>query len=142
MRRVIALLMKELNSQTIFMSSSDKKNGDTIRTTGMHDQKSDNNGRMCQINNTGRQTTILDLLNFSILLHGLNRLSKYSFCLCVFVTRLCVTEEQQTLIILVDKIPACITKTCLFKYTEKLITEKLKIFRQKIQIFFIFLLKT
>ena len=35
-----------------------------------------------------------------------------------------------------------ITKTCLFKYTEKLITEKLKIFRQKIQIFFIFLLKT
>ena len=34
-----------------------------------------------------------------------------------------------------------ITKTCLFKYTEKLITEKLKIFRQKIQIFFIFLLK-
>ena len=34
------------------------------------------------------------------------------------------------------------TKTCLFKYTEKLITEKLKIFRQKIQIFFIFLLKT
>ena len=37
---------------------------------------------------------------------------------------------------------AFITKTCLFKYTEKLITEKLKIFRQKIQIFFIFLLKT
>ena len=37
-----------------------------------------------------------------------------------------------------------ITKTCLFKYmyTEKLITEKSKIFRQKIQIFFIFLLKT
>ena len=35
-----------------------------------------------------------------------------------------------------------ITKTCLFNYTEKLITEKLKIFRQKIQIFFIFLLKT
>ena len=35
-----------------------------------------------------------------------------------------------------------ITKTRLFKYTEKLITEKLKIFRQKIQIFFIFLLKT
>ena len=35
-----------------------------------------------------------------------------------------------------------ITKTCLFKYTEKLIAEKLKIFRQKIQIFFIFLLKT
>ena len=35
-----------------------------------------------------------------------------------------------------------ITKTCLFKYTEKLITEKLKIFRQKIQIFFMFLLKT
>ena len=34
-----------------------------------------------------------------------------------------------------------ITKTCLFKYTEKLITEKLKIFRQK-KIFFIFLLKT
>ena len=29
-----------------------------------------------------------------------------------------------------------ITKTRLFKYTEKLITEKLKIFRQKIQIFF------
>ena len=28
-----------------------------------------------------------------------------------------------------------ITKTYLFKYTEKLITEKLKIFRQKIQIF-------
>ena len=36
---------------------------------------------------------------------------------------------------------ASITKTCLFKYTEKLITEKLKIFRQKIQIFFIFLLR-
>ena len=35
-----------------------------------------------------------------------------------------------------------ITKTRLFKYTEKLITEKLKIFRQKIQIFFAFLLKT
>ena len=35
-----------------------------------------------------------------------------------------------------------ITKTYLFKYTEKFITEKLKIFRQKIQIFFIFLLKT
>ena len=35
-----------------------------------------------------------------------------------------------------------IMKTCLFKYTEKLITETLKIFRQKIQIFFIFLLKT
>ena len=35
-----------------------------------------------------------------------------------------------------------ITKTCLFKYTEKLITEKLQIFRQKIQIFFLFLLKT
>ena len=34
-----------------------------------------------------------------------------------------------------------IMKTCLFKYTEKLITEKLKIFRQKIQIFFIFLLE-
>ena len=30
----------------------------------------------------------------------------------------------------------------LFKYTEKLITVKLKIFRRKIQIFFIFLLKT
>ena len=29
-----------------------------------------------------------------------------------------------------------ITKTCLFKYTDKLIIEKLKIFRQKIQIFF------
>ena len=29
-----------------------------------------------------------------------------------------------------------ITKTRLFKYTEKLITEKSKIFRQKIQIFF------
>ena len=35
-----------------------------------------------------------------------------------------------------------ITKTRLFKYTEKLITEKLKIFRQKIQIFFVLLLKT
>ena len=35
-----------------------------------------------------------------------------------------------------------ITKTCLFKYTEKLITKKLNFFRQKIQIFFIFLLKT
>ena len=35
-----------------------------------------------------------------------------------------------------------ISKTYLFKYTEKLITEKLKIFKQKIQIFFIFLLKT
>ena len=35
-----------------------------------------------------------------------------------------------------------ITKTRLFKYTEKLITEKLKIFRQKIEKFFIFLLKT
>ena len=35
-----------------------------------------------------------------------------------------------------------ITKTRLFKYIEKLITEKMKIFRQKIQIFFIFLLKT
>ena len=34
-----------------------------------------------------------------------------------------------------------ITKTYLSKYTEKLITEKLKIFRQKNQIFFIFLLK-
>ena len=29
-----------------------------------------------------------------------------------------------------------ITKTCLFKFTEKLITKKLKIFREKIQIFF------
>ena len=37
--------------------------------------------------------------------------------------------------------PLLITKTYLFKYTEKLITEKLKIFRQKIQVFFIFLLK-
>ena len=35
-----------------------------------------------------------------------------------------------------------ITKTRLFKYTEKLITEKLKIFRQKIQIYFVFQLKT
>ena len=35
-----------------------------------------------------------------------------------------------------------ITKTRLFKYTEKLITVKSKIFRQKIQIVFIFLLKT
>ena len=31
---------------------------------------------------------------------------------------------------------AYITKKCLFKYTEKLITEKLKNFRQNIQIFF------
>ena len=35
-----------------------------------------------------------------------------------------------------------ITETLLFKYTENFTTEKLKIFRQKIQIFFIFLLKT
>ena len=36
----------------------------------------------------------------------------------------------------VDLIVSVITKTCLFKYTEKLITENFKIFRQKNQIFF------
>ena len=33
------------------------------------------------------------------------------------------------------------TKTCLFKYTENFTTQKMKIFRYKILIFFIFLLK-
>ena len=56
--------------------------------------------------------------------------------LTILTTAYCVDSDPS------QRYSICITKTPLFKYTENFYHEKLKIFRKKILIFFIFLLRT